>query len=92
MTRRAWVRSAGSGLAANRLVREGFEKPLCAEILIPFPRELLVLLVEAGKTNVVLPVPVAGILLHAEIVISEILCEAPDYVELKPDTWRALSI
>ena len=75
------VRSAKSGLAANRLVRKGFEKTLTAKIAVPLPRKGFVLTVEVGHESVVLAVPVARILLDAEIVIPKILCEAPDYVE-----------
>ena len=71
-TRRAWVRSAGSGLAANRLVRKGFEKTLSAKIAVPLPRKGFMLLVEVGHENIVLAVPIARILLDAEIVIAKI--------------------
>ena len=77
------VRSAGSGQATNRLVREGFYKTLCAEIFVPLPRELLVLLVEVGKKNVVLPVSIARNLLDAEVIVSEIECGQPQVAH-----WR----
>jgi len=58
-TRRAWVRSAESGLAANRLVRKGFEKSLVADVPVPLPRKGFMLPVEVGHESVVLAVPVA---------------------------------
>jgi len=62
------------------------------DVAVPHAGELLVLSVQVRQDNAVLLTCIARILLDAEVVVTEILCEAPDYVELKPDTWRALSI
>lgn len=64
------IRSAGSGLAANRLVRKRFEKMLVAEIAVPQFRQPLVLLVKLGHENVIVPFPKAGELLDAHVIVA----------------------
>lgn len=63
--------------AQSILFSNEFSSPLrllSAEVIVPLPRELPVLLVEGGKEDVILPVPIARILLHAHIVIAVVLC------------------
>ena len=72
----------GNGLGAwGLLPLEGFGEALQTQVVVPLLGELLVLLVQAGKVNVVAALDGAAPLLDSEIVITKILCEAPDYVE-----------
>jgi hypothetical protein len=63
------------------LLLEGFGEALQTQVVVPHLGESLMLLVQADEMNVVVAHNGAAPLLHAYIVVSVILCEAPDYVK-----------
>jgi len=72
----------GKRLGAWRLLLcKGFGEVLQAQVVVPLLGELLVLVVQAGEVHIVVAHDGAAPLLHAEIVIAVILCEAPGYVK-----------
>jgi hypothetical protein len=71
---------------------EGFGEALQSQVVVPHLGEPLMLLVQADEINVVLVHDGAAPLLHTDIVVSVILCEAPDYVKGCLDTWPVCSI
>jgi hypothetical protein len=67
------ARSLRKGVGAwGLLPLEGFGEALQTQVVVPLPGELLVLLVQAGKVNVVAALDSAAPLLDSEIVITEV--------------------
>src|ERR1700677_2544378 len=74
--------AGGSGLATNRLVREGFYKALQSEGVVPCPCEPLMLLMQFQQAHVMVTNDVAAPLLHAEVIVAPVkgveTCLTPD--------------
>lgn len=69
-----WLfRSEESGLAPNALVRERFYKALGADVSVPEPRKLPVLLVEVGNEDVIRPLDIAAILLYSHVIVAPVV-------------------
>jgi hypothetical protein len=68
------------GLATNGGVREGFSEALQVEVSVPLGGEAFMLSVQAGKGDIAPIDEGAGELLHADVIVAPVLCEAKDYV------------
>jgi hypothetical protein len=65
----------------NLLPLVGVQETLHAQVVVPLDGEAFVLFVQRGQRNVVTADKIAAPLLDTEVVIAEVLCETPDYVE-----------
>ena len=51
------------------------------QVVVPCLCETLVLFMQSNQVNIVATHDIPAPLLHAEIIVAVILCEAPDYVK-----------
>ena len=63
----------GSGLAVNRLVREGFLEALQFEVFVPLGRKVFVLRVHVEQDNVVIAHNRAGPAFDAHVVVAPVI-------------------
>jgi hypothetical protein len=57
------------------------------DVSVPQDCEFPMLLVQGGNEDVVCSIDIARILFHAHVVVTPVLCEAPDYVKRSLTTW-----
>jgi hypothetical protein len=74
------------------LLVEGFNKALLLQVPVPQLGKLFVLLVKLDVVGVVRALDKAAPLLHGDVVVAVVLCEAPDYVKRSLTTWLRRSV
>ena len=82
-----------TGLGAwGLLLLEGFGEALQAQVVVPLLSKLLVLVVKRSVEDVMAVADETRPLLDSYVVVSPVLCEAPDYVKWSLDAWPMRSI
>jgi len=86
------ARPRKAGSASRGVTLEGFQDALVAEVPVPLPSKLHMLVVQFVREGIGVTLSGARVLLHADVVVAPILCEAPGYVKWSYTTWLRRSV